>query len=495
MNLALALALCTVLPANPTGFENLSFQNGTLAGWEGEGFTIGPSSRYGPDLSFAVCSGDAGEEGKTALLHRTLVVPPAGGYLRCQAHAVRGKNCAHNESLDVVVFATGKKLIPKQIRVGEEMKPVAGLLPVEQGRMREYLWDLSAYAGQSLRFALIDQDKRRDCYLVCGNIDLVRADDFEGREFGRFMTKLTTDHKLSPAARFESKHFIAYSNAEDDFTILRLNNCELIYDLFFDHFRKKGFRVREPLTKMMVAIFESQAGFEAYVGQKLPDAVTGLYHPKSNRLLVYDYATNRDFVGAKSQARTVAKRIGSDMARRRFIDTMNRRSSEFRTEANISTVMHEVAHQLSFNCGLLNREAEVPFWLAEGLATYCESTKDGAWQGIGEMNPERLQPLQVQIQGRGRLIPMTDLIERDDWMKDTRLALLAYSQSWALFRMLMEEKPREFRTYLSTIYGRKVSASRLADFGQAFGGDVNRLDLRYQEYMREMVDRHAPKKR
>src|SRR5262249_10358627 len=161
---------------------------------------------------------------------------------------------------------------------------------------------------------------------------------------------------------------------------------------------------------------------------------TGLYHPKSNRLVVYDYAKNRSFEETKRLARAEARRINSDLDRRRYIDTLNRRASEFRTEANIGTVMHEVAHQLSFNCGMLNREADVPFWVAEGLATYCEATENGAWQGIGEPNPERIMPLVGPVRGQGPLIKLNDLVTRDDWMRDTRTALLAYAQSWALFK-------------------------------------------------------------
>ena len=118
----------------------------------------------------------------------------------------------------------------------------------------------------------------------------------------------------------------------------------------------------------------TQAGFEAYVGQRLDASVTGLYHTKTNRLIVYDYGQNRSFVDHKRMGREEARKIGSDMERRRYIDSVNRRASEVRKEANIGTVMHEVAHQLSFNCGLLNREGDVSFWLAEGLATYCEAS-------------------------------------------------------------------------------------------------------------------------
>jgi hypothetical protein len=492
MHLALALCLAASLPADAPAADNLDFHTGTLDGWEGDGFVLAPTGRHGPTLDCAVCSSDRGPEGRKAMIHRTVTVPPGAGVLRFTAHAVRGPKCAANDNLDVILLASGRRVIPKQVRKGAEWQPVAGVLPAENGRGYEYVWDVRNFAGQSLRLALIDEDNRRDCFLVCGGFRFVSADEFDGREFGRFMHHLTAEHKLSPSARFESKHFIAYSNAEDEFAVMRLNNCELIYDLFFEHFRKKGFKIHEPGSKLMVAVFDTQAGMDAYVGVHLPSAVFGLYHPKSNRLVVYDYGRNHDFEDAKKQARAAARRIGSDLDRRRFIDTVNRRAAEFRTEANIGTVMHEVAHQVAFNCGIHNRDGDTPFWLAEGLATYCEATENGAWQGIGETNPERIGPLIGPTHGRGGFIKLRDLIERDDWLKDIKTALMAYSQSWALFKMLMEERPAQLRKFIELNYARKTADHRPADFAAAFGIEVERLELRYQEYMREQVDRYHP---
>jgi hypothetical protein len=495
MYLALALCLAASLPADAQAADNLDFHTGTLAGWEGEGFVLAPVGRRGPTLECAVCSSDCGPAGRKAMIHRTITVPPGAGVIRFTAHAVLGAKCPANDNLDVVLLAAGKRVIPKQVRKGADWQTAASVLPAENGRGRDYVWDVRNYAGQALRIALIDEDKRRDCFLVCGGFRFVPADEHDGREFGRFMHYLTAENKLGPAARFESKHFTAYSNADEEFAEMRLNNCELIYDLFFEHFRKKGFKVREPVTKLMVAVFDAQAGMEAYIGQRMPSAVTGLYHPKSNRLVVYDYGQNRAFEDAKKQARLDARRIGSDLDRRRYIDTVNRRASEFRTEANIGTVMHEVAHQLAFNCGLHNRDGDTPFWMAEGLATYCEATENGAWQGIGEANPERITPLIAATHGQVTFIKLRDLMERDDWLKDTKTALLVYAQSWALFKMLMEERPAQLRKFIELNYNRRTNDHRPGDFAAAFGIEVERMELRYLEFIKEQVDRYHPTKK
>src|SRR5262249_54358486 len=158
------------------------------------------------------------------------------------------------------------------------------------------------------------------------------------------------------------------TNADDDYTEERLTNCETIYALFFEHFREKGFAVREPPGKMMVAVFDTQEGFEAYLGTRMPSAVTGIYHRGTNRLVVYDCASNRGLKAAQRAGEQEASKIAGGLLRQRVLGSVNRQARERRQDANVGTIMHEVAHQLSFNGGLLNRDGDVGCWLAEGLA-------------------------------------------------------------------------------------------------------------------------------
>jgi hypothetical protein len=480
--------------ANPQ-LENLNFASGTLKGWEGEGFYVTSASRKSPGLASAVCSSDCGKEGRTGVLHRSFVVPPNAGAIRFRAYARLGPDCADENKLDVLLFAAGRQVLPKKVRGASDWEPVAHLLPSRNGRPREYIWPVSNYVGQTLRLALVDEDKRPGCFVFCSGFTFIAADEFDAREFSQFMVKLSHDHKLPPTARFDSRHFMALSNAEDQFSETQLSNCELMYELFLEHFRRRGFRLHEPPGKLLLAIFDSQAGFEAYLGFKMPATITGVYHLGSNRLLVYDYAKNESFVAFKKMVKQESHRIGSDLDRQRFVETENRRAREFRGGANVGTVMHEVAHQLSFNTGMLNRDGDVPIWVAEGLACYCEATDNLTWQGIGEPNQERLAAL---AQAQGRFIPLREMLTGDKWLRDPGPegnVMLAYAQSWALFRMLMEERPKQMPRYFRLMYQRHVPEHRLADFGEAFGGDLERLQLRYGEYMKDIVERlYRPRK-
>jgi hypothetical protein len=240
----------------------------------------------------------------------------------------------------------------------------------------------------------------------------------------------------------------------------------------------------------MVALLDTQAGFDAYLGVKNSSGIAGIYHPASNRLVVYDLGTSRMFVEARDRGNQAARSIRTELDRQRVIGAFSRRAQNWRDDANLSTVMHETAHLLSFNCGLLNREGDVPAWLAEGLACYCEPTDGASWQGVGAANPKRAGSLTRALSGTGKLIPLRDLVASDNWLRRAtshEQILLGYAQSWALFRYLMEERPQVLRKYLGTLYGRRTPEHRLTDFAEAFGADLAKLETQYQDYVRGVV--------
>jgi Protein of unknown function (DUF1570) len=490
MHLALSLALAFVASGASTP-SNLAFETGRLTNWEGNGFYLTPADGRGPTRTFAVCSSDCGKAGRSALLHRTFTVPAGAGVLRFMAAAFRPANCQPTTELDAYLEAADRVYLPRQVHTPSGWSASAELLPpTAEGRLREYRWDISRYAGQRIRVAIVDRDERPGCFLVCGGFRILPREDTAAKEFTAAMLKLTREHNLGTMDRYDSKHFMAITNAADDYTEERLSNCETIYSLFFEHFRDKGFALREPATKLMVAVFDTQEGFEAYLGTRMPTAVTGIYHRGTNRLVVYDFASNRGLKAIKRAGQQEANRIDSGLIRQRVLGSVNRMARENRQDANIGTIMHEVAHQLSFNCGLLNREGDVACWLAEGLATYCESTANGAWQGIGEPNPLRTAGLVAPARGQAPFLSLPELVAGDGWIrqaKSTEAALQGYAQSWALFRMLMEERPQAFRKYLSLIYPRRTPDHRLTDFVQCFG-DVSALEARYHAYIRQVVN-------
>jgi hypothetical protein len=492
MNL-LTCSLATVLALTPEVLPNLDFRHSNLDGWQGEGFYVTTANPCGPSLSLGVCSSDRGRPGRIGLLRYVFEVPDTGGILRCQAYAALGKKCKPGEDLDVLVLAPGKRPLQRYVLTDTGWQPSARLLPRLHGKAREYYWDLSIYAGQRIQIVLLDQDRRPGCHVFCSGFRLTNQEEFEAAEFRKLMLNLAEKNKLTAVVRCDSKHFTAWSNADEEFTRKCLGNCEFLHREFFDHFRKKGFVVRRPPARLMVAIFDSQNGFEAYLGQKVPPTLGGMYHPITNRLVVYDLGQNVAFLSGKKQALDRGQFIPYALDQMRFVETVNRQARELRSDANLLTTMHETAHHLSFNCGLLNRDGFVPLWLAEGLACYCEATSNGVWQGLGEVNPQRIASLAGPLRGQGKLLSLVELVDKDLWLRDSKTLLPGYAQSWALFRLLMEERPKALRTYLDLLYPRRGPEQRVSDFRRAFGADLEPLEQRYRQYIQELVKQHGPR--
>ncbi len=474
-SMLLAVSLSVANPAN------LDFSKGSLAGWEGEGFTV---QKFGS--GYLASSAEA--TGK-AILHRTWTLPATASELTFSAALVRPEGTAAGEMLDIVLEGAGRVFAPRQVRIADDWAAAPALLPPDNRRLREYRFNVEKFAGKRVRLALVDSDERPGCYVLATGFKLLTHDERNISQFVREMIQLQQTHNLSKVMRYDSKHFVALSNTSELDSIYRLSNCERLYDDFFTHFRKRGFTVTPPAEKMMVAIFDSQTGFEAYLGRSYGSAVTGLYHKVTNRLVVYDYATNQSFQESKKRLDEAARRGSTDLERLRRSIKFDQLTRDHRDDTNLSTIMHEVAHQLSFNCGLLNRNGDAPVWLAEGLALYCEPTVRGVWQGIGAPNPMRTEILAKQLREGKPFLPLRSLIISDDWIHKPNFVdnvVLGYSQSGALFRLLMQERPKQLKAYLQLIYERKTPDHRLTDFLSVFG-DLAKLETRYQAYLRELI--------
>ncbi|MCI0643104.1 MAG: DUF1570 domain-containing protein [Gemmataceae bacterium] len=471
--------------------SNLDFGQGSLKDWEGKGFALLDSAKGGVAL---VTSDEAATKSKTGMIRYMIVIPSKARQLRFQAYAEWGE-VEPDRSLDIILVGEDNRPVPKQTKSASGSWISAGvLLPRWQGKPREYAWEVGRYAGQTMQIAILDRNQRDGCFVVAGGFRFIEGEgQVEDSDFAPFMLRIQEKHKLAPLARFESKHFVAIGNASDDFLAQRLRLCEIFYDLFYDHFRRKGFALEPPREKLALAVFDGPDGFDAYIGQKMPSSITGLYHTPTNRLVLYDLAENRGLQEQKKIALKDLPRGPKALQKAIIVKTIERQFDDLTKETNLSTTMHEAAHLLSFNGGMLNRNGDVAAWLAEGLACYCEATDQGDWTALGSPNPARIRTLHAPTIGKGAFIPLEKLVSSDRWL-DTPQVFLGYSQSWALFYMLLSERPAELRKYLAAISQRRSPDARLADFSHAFGNDLAALNLRYQAFMREMVDHHLPQK-
>jgi hypothetical protein len=89
---------------------------------------------------------------------------------------------------------------------------------------------------------------------------------------------------------------------------------------------------------------------------------------------------------------------------------------------------------------------------------------------------------------------LRSLLAGDDWLRkapNEEQVLLGYAQSWALFRMLMEQQPRALRDYLVRLYDRRTAEHRLEDWMANFGSNLAEQKRLYQNYVRILVQREV----
>lgn len=142
--------------------------------------------------------------------------------------------------------------------------------------------------------------------------------------------------------------------------------------------------------------------------------------------------------------------------------------------ANVVTMIHEIAHQLSFNTGLLSRDADIPMLVSEGLATMAEPSGTSTVPAFSEVNRARVAVMEQLLRAkRGRWIPLKNLIESDDAFDapDDATVQMAYSQAWLFWDSVVRQARfrEKLGPYLERVNAQRNPAKRLEDFVASFG--------------------------
>ena len=232
----------------------------------------------------------------------------------------------------------------------------------------------------------------------------------------------------------------AIGDAPLPFQRTALDLCEALARDYLAHFKAKNLPADPPQGRLTLVILADARAYAAFLGVEVEPRVGGSYDLESNRLVLLD---NRD--GTRPDAE----------------------------RANTIALMHEATHQLTFNTGLLDRKADYPLCIPEGLATYGEVRRPAGKARVGDTNPERLQVLRNDKVG---LWPVARLLDDDALLSGDR-AQEAYAQSWLLASTLLRDaayRPR-FRAYLDALRkpGGESPPSRLA---ARWLGDLGGLD-------------------
>ena len=257
--------------------------------------------------------------------------------------------------------------------------------------------------------------------------------------------------QMQPFDTSESAHFVAVGDATDRYRVDALALCEAFADDYFSHFRDKGFAIEWPKEKLPVVVLGGPTSYAAFEKGFADEAIGGHFDLEANWLVTFDF---RPLLGAPRNS------SGADPS----ID-------------NTLTLVHETFHQLSFNTGMLDRKADVPLCLVEGLATYAETWGPKHRSPIGAINFRRRRGLDLAQKAGGRWIPVKRLLADDLPMDEEKTQQVAYAVSSMLIHKLLKDPVRlpQFRDYLKAVQTANNPAQRIP-LAEAHFGDLDKLD-------------------
>jgi Protein of unknown function (DUF1570) len=257
---------------------------------------------------------------------------------------------------------------------------------------------------------------------------------------------------------------------------------ERLYKGFTNYWSRKGMKLEPPRFPLVAIVFNSRQSYADFSRAELGDtaeSIVGYYSLRSNRITMYD------LTGIAS-LRATGDRRGSAAG-------INRMLARPEAEQAVATVIHEATHQIAFNSGLQRRFSDVPLWVSEGLAVYFE-TPDLAsargWRTIGAVNTSRLAQFQRYL-ARRPPTSLKTLISDDARIRNTRTALDAYAEAWALNYYLLHHHPRQYVAYLQMLSRKKEllwddPQTRINEFQAAFGDNLGELDTDFLRQIQKL---------
>ena len=255
---------------------------------------------------------------------------------------------------------------------------------------------------------------------------------------------------------------------------------ERLYMGFTNYWSRRGFDLAEPKFPLVAIVFSDQRSYVDFSRAEVGEAVKsiiGYFSLTTNRMVMYDLTGQESLVIGGGRGGTSAR--------------INRFLARPDAARVVATIVHEATHQIAFNCGLHTRYSDCPLWFSEGIAVYFETPdlrSSKGWRGIGEINRPRLAQFKDYLRRRPP-DSLATLIADDKRLQTTDGGLDAYAEAWALTYFLLNRYPRQYVAYLERLSEKKPmryddAPARLAEFQEAFGDDLQKLDV---EFVRAMT--------
>ncbi|MDG3003046.1 DUF1570 domain-containing protein [Paludisphaera mucosa] len=214
---------------------------------------------------------------------------------------------------------------------------------------------------------------------------------------------------VTPIGVSRTTHFLGVGNASGPFRKQALEICEALGRVFLKHLRDRGFRVVYPDRRLMVVVLRDAISYGSLVGEAPGKDVGGHFDLDADRLVVFDFRPDQGVGGT-------AERI------------------------NTFTLVHETAHLLTFNTGLLAADPEPAKCITEGLATYFEMWRLASKAPVGRINQPRLIAIRDALKAGEPWISTKSLMTEDALFDDPKTAQLAYGQSWLMMYHLLSSR-------------------------------------------------------
>ena len=270
------------------------------------------------------------------------------------------------------------------------------------------------------------------------------------KHFGKRYTISTTDHFV-----------VIHPNNGGDGQNYWAKPFEQYYIRLRNYFNAHGFKTHEPEFPMIAIVLRSRSEFDRRLDAEADydKNVVGYYSRITNRITTYD------------PTRASLK--------------VQKENPEYNWLYSSSTIVHETAHQVAFNCGIHNRFSTVPKWTSEGLAMLCETPgvynyKDSPniQSRINRMRLKSLRKFIREGKTKGKLL---DLIQ-DDRLFETDTEM-AYAIAWGISFYLNETRQADYMSYLKRdskrgSFREHNKLDRVGFFIDHFGKDISALESR-----------------
>ena len=277
------------------------------------------------------------------------------------------------------------------------------------------------------------------------------------------------DGEFSTFRVVKTEHYLVFYQSSERFARASADLLEELYGTLFKALKKQNLPVTPTEFPLVAVIFQSEDDFRS--NRKVAPEVQAYYEILSNRIFFFE----------KSKKQSA--------------------SPEVSALRKPQTVAHEGTHQVLHNVGIQPRMSPWPLWLVEGLAEYCsppQTTKKGvAWAGLAKINPIHLttirdleDPMSSEVRGgpkapsaRDRGQPLVEYLATRSELTPTDYAL-----SWGLTHYLAQNRVDQFVAYIRKLnrlrpFEERTPEEQLADFREAFGKDLTKLDAQVAKYL------------